>query len=171
VPQRLQFRLADIDLQRLREIEAQVRPAHDEILRQELEKFWLQHLQALDHPVRIVLDERTVKNKAALVWEEEERRDHLSVPSEAEIFRRELQLKDTQILVLTEKLNELLKKEQETGETGELKETSLLLLLWKNLSAKPGIFGFSIDLKSLVTESAAVLRDRSRIIELGLNKP
>jgi hypothetical protein len=53
----------------------------------------------------------------------------------------------------------------------DAQETSLTLALWKATSVKPGIFGFSIDLKALVRDTARILKERSNIIELGLLKP
>ena len=52
----------------------------------------------------------------------------------------------------------------------EAKEASLMLAFWKATSAKPGIFGFSIDLRALVNDTWKILSERSRLIELGLNK-
>jgi hypothetical protein len=170
VTKRLQFRLADIDLQRLREMEAEVAPAHTEILRRELQKFWLQQLQTFPHPVRIVVDGETINNSAALVFDA--LKDNTYSDQSVVGYERQIELQKTQIDILTEKLNELMKQHPAVpAQEEEVKETSLLLTLWKNFSAKPGAFGFSIDLKALITESIEILRDRSRLTELGLNKP
>jgi len=164
VPQRLQFRLADIDLERLRQIEAEVAPAHNEILRQELQKFWMLQLQNFPHPVQIVDEGKTTHNLAAVLSE------NLYSDRTLVDYEHEIELQKTQIKVLTEKLNELLKQQPTPEQEEEVKEASLLLALWKSFSAKPGLFGFSIDLKALIAESIAIIRSRSQLVELHLDR-
>ena len=167
MPPRIQFRLADIDLKELQRIEAEVAPSHTQILRDELKQYWLRQIQSFPHPLEINIDGNVTKNRAAVEQEAVQQKLDLAVH-----YEHQLELLQTQIDVLTEKLTELRREASASPrQDEEAKEASLMLAFWKATSAKPGIFGFSIDLKALVNDTWKILSERSRLIELGLNKP
>jgi hypothetical protein len=168
VPQKSQFRLADIDLEKLRQIEAEVAPSHTEILKRELAKQWRLQLEKFPHPLQLVEEDGTVIKNRALVAQEtakeklDEFLDH----------QHQLELRDTQIKVLTDKILELQRQAlPEVAEQEQEEENaSLTLAVWKATSVKPGFFGLSLDLKALTSDTIRIIRDRTRLIELDLNK-
>jgi hypothetical protein len=138
-------------------------------LREALQLFWLAELETADIPLLIITDKRVVKNEAAVKAEEEAR--SLSAAVQASQHEELLKLKDTQIRILTEKVVELEELPITTQEKVEVvKEASLLLAMWRAFSAKPGLFGFSVDLKGLAEDTWAFTKENNKIIELGLNK-
>jgi hypothetical protein len=167
VPQTSPFRLADIDLEKLRQIEAEVAPSHTEILKRELAKQWRLQLENFPHPLQLVEEDGTVIKNRMLVAQE-------TVKEKLDEFldQHQLELRDTQIKVLTEKILELQRHAlPEVAEQEQEEENaSLTLAVWKATSVKPGLFGLSLDLKALTSDTIRIIRDRTRLIELDLNK-
>lgn len=131
-----------------------------------LKSYWLEQIENFPHPVEVDVDGKLTKNKEALRQESAGQN-----PDLAAHYQHQLELRQTQIDLLTEKLNELRREVPPPSRDEDAQETSLTLALWKATSLKPGIFGFSIDLKALVRDTARILTERSSIIELGLLKP
>jgi len=139
-----------------------------EILKRELAKQWRFQLETFPHPLQLVEEDGTVIKNRALVAQEtakvefDEFLDH----------QHQLELRDTQIRVLTEKILELQRQAlPEVAEQEQEEENaSLTLAVWKATSVKPGLCGLSLDLKTLTSDTVRIIRDRTRLIELDLNK-
>jgi hypothetical protein len=138
----------------------------EDFVRDSVARYWLQEIEEFPYPVEVNTDGAVKKNVAATRQEANE-----EPVDEAARYLRQLELRQTQIDLLTEKLLELQKGETPSSSDDAEEQTSLSLAFWNATSLKPGMFGFSIDLKVLVSDTVKFLEQRDKLIELGLHKP
>ncbi len=140
---------------------------HDlgDFLRGSLKRYWLQEIEDLPFAVEVNDDGVVKRNSAAM------RRSSSEEPVDlVDHYRRQLELRQVQIDLLSETLLEIRGGSSTSTNRDREEQTSLILALWKAFSIKPGMFGFSVDLKELVGDSLKIIEQRSELIELGLHK-
>jgi hypothetical protein len=134
-----------------------------------IQSFWLETFEKSSEPLSILLPDGIFHKNRALLDVEAHAQAMGEFAQATRRYETLLEEKTQQVVVLTRALSDL-QNSVPAASTTEIQEKSLKLALWKSLSAKPGAFGFSIDLKAFVQETREILEERSRPISLNLNK-